>query len=414
MAGARGGRELGGRGGAWRVLRHRDYRLLWLGQLVSMAGTQIQVVALAWQVYALTDSPLQLGLLGLLRAGPVMALSLVGGVFADTVDRRRLLLVTQTILLALAAVLAVTTATGRITIPLIYGVIVLGGMASAFDGPARQALTPTLVPREELTSALTLNVTIMHVGTIVGPTIGGLIIARAGVAAAYAVDAVSFGAVIGALLLMRASVGGPLAGRPGGLTALVEGIAFVRRNGVILSVMLLDFLATLFGSVQALLPVYARDILRVGPEGLGLLYAATSAGAVLGAIVLSARGRIRAQGPTLLVAIALFGASIAAFGLSTTFWLSAFFLACSGAADTVSMVLRGSILQLATPDELRGRATAVHMAFAMGGPQLGQLRAGAFASLIGPAGAALSGGLACIGVVLAVAALVPKVRHYRV
>lgn len=401
------------RAGAWRVLRHRDYRLLWLGQLVSMAGTQIQVVALAWQVYALTDSPLQLGLIGLLRAAPVMILSLVGGVFADTVDRRRLLLITQGTLLSLSALLAVTTATGTITIPLIYAVIVLGGMASAFDNPARQALIPTLVPREELTSALTLNITIMHIGTIVGPTIGGLIIARGGVAAAYTADAVSFGAVIAALLLMRANVSGPLAGRPGGLGSLLEGIAFVRGNPLVLSMMLLDFFANLFGTVQSLLPIYARDILRVGPEGLGLLYAATSAGAMLGAVVLSTRGRIRAQGPALLVSVALYGLSVAAFGLSTTFWLSAFFLACSGAADTVSMVLRGSILQLATPDALRGRATSVHMAFAMGGPQLGQLRAGATANLVGPAWSAFGGGLACVAIVLAVAALAPKVRRYR-
>lgn len=402
-----------GRGGAWQVLRHRDYRLLWFGQLVSMAGTQIQVVALAWQVYALTNSPLQLGLLGLLRAGPVMILSMVGGVFADTVDRRRLLLVTQTVLLSLSAILAVTTATGTIRIPLIYVIIVIGGAASAFDGPARQSLIPRLVPREELTSALTLNITIMHVGTILGPTIGGFIIAHLGVAAAYAIDAVSFSAVLTSLLLMRATVTGPLVERRGGLGALVEGFTFVRRNGLILSMMLLDFLANFFGSVQALLPIYARDILRVGPEGLGFLYAATSIGALLGAVVLSSRDRIRAQGPALLISVAIYGASLAAFGLSNIFWLSAFFLACSGAADTVSMVLRGSILQLATPDELRGRTTAVHMAFAMGGPQLGQLRAGAFASAIGPVGAAVTGGLACVAAVAAVAALAPKVRQYR-
>ncbi len=397
-----------GRGGAWRVLRHRDYRLLWFGQIVSLAGSQIQVVALAWQVYALTDSPVQLGLLGLLRAGPVMVLSLVGGVFADTIDRRRLLLVTQTVLLLLAALLAATTAAGVVSMPLIYAVTLLAGATSAFDNPARQAMIPGLVPREELTSALTLNITTWNVGTVLGPTIGG-----AGVATAYAVDAASFAAVIVALLLMRANISGPLVERRGGLGAVLEGLAFVRGNPIILSVMLLDFLANFLGSVQSLLPVYARDILRVGPEGLGLLYAATSAGAVLGAVVLSTRGRIRAQGPVLLVSIAVFGLCLAAFGLSRSFWLSAALLAGSGAADTVSTVLRGSILQLATPDELRGRATALHMTFAMGGPQLGQLRAGLVAGLIGPAGSAVSGGLACVAAVGLVAALVPKVRLYR-
>ncbi len=401
------------RGGAWRVLRHRDYRLLWLGQIVSLAGSQIQTVALAWQVYALTDSPTQLGLLGLLRAGPVMVLSLLGGVFADTIDRRRLLLVTQAILLLLSATLAATTAAGVVSVPLIYAVTLLAGATTAFDSPARRALIPGLVPREELTAALTVDITSWNVAMVLGPTLGGLIIGAAGVQTAYAFDALSFAAVIVALLLLRANISGPLVERRGGLSALLEGLTFVRGSGIILSVMLLDFLATFFGSVQALLPIYARDILRVGPEGLGLLYAAISAGSVLGAVVLSTRGRIRAQGPVLLGAIAVFGLCLALFGLSRTFWLSAALLAGSGAADTVSTVLRGSILQLATPDELRGRATALHMTFAMGGPQLGQLRAGLLADLIGPAGAAVSGGLACVAAVAAVAALVPKVRLYR-
>jgi MFS family permease len=412
VTGATGG--VGERGSAWRVLRHRDYRLLWSGQLVSLAGTQVQTVAVAWQVYALTNSPVQLGLLGLLRAGPMIVLSLVGGVFADAVDRRRLLIVTQAALLALSAALAAATAAGAATIWLIYAVTLLAGAASAFDGPARQALIPGLVPREELAAALTLNITARQLATILGPSVGGLIVAGAGVASAYTVDAASFGAVIAVLVLMRADIRGPLVARRGGLGALLEGLGFVRGNHLVFSMMGLDFLATFFGSVQALLPIYARDILRVGPEGLGLLYTATSVGAMLGAIALSGRGRIRAQGPILLLSIAVYGLCVAGFGLSHTFWLSAALLGGSGAADTVSTVLRGSILQLATPDELRGRVTAVHMAFAMGGPQLGQVRAGVVADRFTPAGAAVSGGLVCVAAVLAVAALVPKVRQYRV
>lgn len=405
------------RGGAWRVLRHRDYRLLWFGQIVSSAGSQMQIVATGWLVYNLTNSAVQLGLLGLLRAIPVMVLSMVGGTFADTLDRRRVLIVTQTILLALSAVLAFTTWQGSVTMPLIYTFTVLAGATNAFDNPARAALIPNLVPREELTGALTLNVTTFQLAQIVGPTIGGFVVAVAGAQGAYAVDAVSFLAVIAALVAMRqgtaavAAAARPAAGR--GLGALVEGFVFVRRNGLIFSVMLLDFLATLFGTVQSLLPVYARDILHVGPQGLGLLYAATSAGAMGAALVLSARGRIRSQGATLLVAVALFGLCLVGFGLSQVFWLSLLFLAGEGAADTVSMILRGSILQLATPDELRGRTTAVHMTFAMGGPQLGQLRGGLLAGWIGPAGAVVSGGLAVVAVVAAIGAFLPKVRRYR-
>lgn len=404
------------RGGAWRVLRHRDYRLLWFGQIVSAGGSQMQVVATAWLVYTLTDSAVQLGLLGLLRAIPVMTLSMVGGTFADTLDRRRVLLVTQTILLILSGLLTVMTWSGTISMPAIYLFTVLAGATNAFDNPARSALIPNLVPREELTSALTLNVTTFQLAQIVGPTAGGFIVAAAGPQGAYAADTVSFGAVIVALLLMRAVTLRTAEERTAtrrGFGALLEGFIFVRRNRLIFSVMMLDFLATLFGTVQALLPVYARDVLAVGPTGLGFFYAATSAGAMAAALVLSSRGRIRAQGMTLLVAVALFGLCLIGFGLSQVFWLSVLFLAGSGAADTVSMILRGSILQLATPDELRGRTTAVHMTFAMGGPQLGQLRGGLMAGWIGPVGAVVSGGVACVAVVVGLAALVPKVRRYR-
>lgn len=408
---------LAGRSGAWSTLRHRDYRLLWFGQIVSLAGSQMQVVATGWLVLQLTNSAFQLGLLGLLRALPVMILAMLGGAIADAFDRRRLLLVTQTILLAIAAILAFTTANGTVTMPLIYALTVLAGATNAFDNPARQALIPNLVPREELTAALTLNITTFQLGQIVGPLIGGLVVARFGAQGAYAVDALSFGAVLIALGLMRARFAPAMGGRPAagkGLGAIIEGFVFVRRNGIILSVMLLDFLATLFGSVQALLPIFARDVLHVGAEGLGPLYAATSAGAMLAALILSTRSHVRAQGPVLLISIGLFGLCLVGFGLSHIFWLSLLLLAGSGAADTVSMVLRGSILQLATPDKLRGRTNAVHMAFAMGGPQLGQLRAGIVAGLIGPLGAAATGGAACIAVVVAIAAAVPKIRRYRV
>lgn len=375
----------------------------------------MQVVATGWLVLQLTNSALQLGLLGLLRALPVMILAMVGGTIADLFDRRRLLLITQTILLLIAATLAITTAAGTVSMPLIYALTVIAGATNAFDNPARQSLIPNLVPREELTAALTLNITTFQLGQIVGPLIGGLVVARFGAQGAYAIDALSFVAVLVALLLMRARIaptrGERAAGR--GFGAILEGFVFVRRNGIILSVMLLDFLATLFGSVQSLLPTFARDVLHVGAAGLGPLYAATSAGAMVAALLLSTRSSIRAQGPVLLISIGIFGLCLVGFGLSQVFWLSLLFLAGSGAADTVSMVLRGSILQLATPDELRGRTTAVHLAFAMGGPQLGQLRAGLVASLIGPLGAAATGGVACIATVVAIAAFIPKIRHYR-
>lgn len=403
-----------GRGAAWRVLRHGDYRLLWAGQFVSTAGSAVQLVAVAWQVYALTGSPVQLGLLGLLRAAPLLAFSLVGGVFADTIDRRRLLIVTQSTALLLSGVLALTTALGVINVGVIYAVTFLAGVTSAFNGPARQALIPALVPREELAAALTVNVAAALVATVLGPSLGGFVIAAAGLAVAYGVDAVSFAAVIAALVLMRADIRGPLAARRGGPDLLLGGLAFIRDNHLILAMLLLDFVAVFFGSIGALLPIYARDLLHVGAEGLGYLYTATSAGAMLGTLGLSARGHLRRPGLVFLVGIAAYGVCGGLSGLSHTLWLSLLLVAGSGAADAVSSIVRGTILQLATPDDLRGRVSAVYLAFDQGGPQLGQVRAGAVAQLSSAGVAAGAGGAIVVVATALVAALVPKVRRYSV
>jgi MFS family permease len=401
----------GQRAGALAPFRSRDFSLLWFGSFVSQAGSQMHVVAVSWQVYELTKDPLALGAIGVARIVPLVLLALGSGVLADALDRRKLMLLSQIAMMLCSAALAAASVFGIVTVWWIYIVTALSSAASTLGMPARQAIVPSLVPREQLSSALSLNIISWQAATIMGPTLGGLIIAWLGVSTVYWIDAVSFLAVIGALLLMRV---GAVVGerRPVNLKAALEGFAFVRSNTLIWSTMVLDFLATLFGSATVLLPLFATEILNVGPQGVGLLYAAPSIGAVLASAFLSVWGTLRRQGPILLAAVIIYGACTVVFGLSTNFWLSVLMLMGVGASDTVSMVVRQTIRQLTTPDTMRGRMTAVGMLFFAGGPQLGEIEAGVAARLMGGPLSVAAGGAACVLMVVILAALTPKLRTY--
>ncbi|MFL5807357.1 MAG: MFS transporter [Roseiflexaceae bacterium] len=392
--------------------RSRDFTLLWFGNFVSEAGSQMHVVAVSWQAYELTHNPLALGGIGVARLVPLVLLALGSGVLADAMDRRKLMLYSQIAMMLCAAALALSSSFGIVSIWLIYAVTALASAARTLGMPARQAIVPSLVPREHFSSALSLNIISWQAATILGPTLGGLIIAGWGVSLVYWIDAVSFVAVIVALLLMRV---GAVSGerRPVSLHAALEGLRFVRRNTLIWSTMLLDFLATFLGSATVLLPLFATDILAVGPEGVGLLYAAPSIGAVLASGVLSVRGaQLRRQGAVLLWAVAIYGVCTALFGISTSFWLSVLMLIGVGAADTVSMVVRGTVRQLTTPDEMRGRMVSVTMLFFAGGPQLGEIEAGVAARLMGGPLSVAVGGLACVVMVGVLTLLTPDLRTY--
>ncbi len=385
---------------ALAALRFRDFRLLWAGQFVSMLGTQMQTVALSWLVYELTGSPAQLGGMALARAIPTISLSLFGGTLADQVDRRRLLLVTQTFAAALLAGLAVCVSLGWTALPVLYTFAFASAAAMAFDAPARQALIPALVPRERLANALTLNVLAWDVAAVAGPALGGLVIARLGVSAAFWADALSYLAVVAALLLMRRDIPTPQPERRG-WEAFTDGLAFVRRRPVLWQLMLLDFFAVVLASATGLLPVFARDVLGVGPEGLGLLFAAPSIGAIAGAALFAFLSMPKHPGRVVVWVVVGYGASLAFFGVSRSFWLSLTLLALSGGLDAVSMALRHTVRQLATPDAYRGRVGALASVFAAGGPRLGQFQAGLLASVVGPAGAMVLGGIGCVMVALA-------------
>jgi MFS family permease len=339
----------------------------------------------------------------------------VSGVVADALDRRKLLLLTQAFMLLTAGALAVLTFLGLTALWPIYLLAALSAAGGAFDGPARQAMIPSLVPPQHFPNAISLNTIMFQIASVAGPTAAGLVIAGGGVGWVYALNALSFLAVIGSLALMRGIRPRPAGDAPAiGWDAVRQGLRFVFSSPIIRSSMLLDFFATLFASATALLPIFAQDILDVGAHGYGILYAAPSVGALaMSLVMVHAAERIDRRGRVLLAAIFVYGAATVVFGLSRSFWLTFACLVVVGASDTVSTVLRNIIRQLATPDHLRGRMTSINMVFFMGGPQLGELEAGVVAALFGAPASVVSGGVACVLMTAWVAARTPSLVRYR-
>lgn len=378
-------------------LKNRRFFYLWLGLLISIAGTQMQIWAIFWHIRTLTEAPIALGGVGLARILPVIVFSLIGGAVADTLNRRRILFITQTSAALIALTLALFTQFGNITIWHIYALTALQAVAVAFDGPARQALVPNLVPARDLPNAFSMTSLAFQTGAILGPALSGFAIAYGGQEAVYYINAGSFLAVIVALVLI-----GDIPQKASGLvkpvswTSIREGIVFILNKPIILSTMLLDFVATFFASANTLMPIIAVDVLKVGVLEYGWLSAAQSVGAVLAALVISQIREIRRQGPIFLGAVVVFGVATVLFGLSSSFVLAWGALAVTGAADSVSTIIRNTIRQLQTPDHIRGRMTSVNMIFFQGGPQLGEVEAGVVAQLFGAPFAIVSGGIACI------------------
>lgn len=370
-----------------------------MGQIVSVTGSQMQFVAINWHVYLLTKSAFALGLVGLFRGAPIILCSLIGGVVADAVNRKRLMIATQSLMLAIAAFLTVATFAGLKSVWPIYLLSGLASAATAFDTPARQSLMPTLVPAHDFPNAVSLGMVVFNVATISGPALAGIALASHGPAIVYGINAASFIAVIFALFAMRASGSPEIQGERRqalSFAALKEGLRFVWRTPIIVQTMTLDFLATFFASATLLLPIFATEVLRVDARGYGLLAAGPAVGSVVTALVMARIGTFQKQGRLVVVSVAVFGLATAAFGISRLFWLSFLFLAITGAADTVSTVLRQTIRQLATPNYLRGRMTSINMMFFMGGPQLGELEAGVVAAVIGAPLSVVMGGLASL------------------
>lgn len=378
----------------------------------------MQTAAILWHVSLLAPPDkkgLALGLVGLVRVLPIIIFSLVSGVVADVFDRRKLMFVTQTGMLLTASTLAFLTLRGLQVVWPLYVLAALGSAAGSFDGPARQSLIPSLVPEEDLPNAIGLNTIMFQAASVLGPTLAGFVIATLGVGWAYLLNALSFLAVIVALLLMRQLP----ARQPGGLNevsfgAIGEGIRFVFTNPIIRGTMLLDFFATFFSSATALLPIFAQDVLHVGATGYGWLYAAPSVGAVVASVIMVRQmDKIERRGRVLVGAVIVYGLATIVFGLSKAFWLTFACLMVTGMADTVSTVLRNIVRQLATPDYIRGRMTSVNMIFFMGGPQLGELEAGLMAQYFSAPVSVVSGGLACVAATAWLVAKTPALLALR-
>jgi MFS family permease len=395
-------------------LKHRRYRLLWFGMMISIAGTQMQVWSIFWHIRTLTDQPIALGAVGLARIIPVIIFSLIGGAMADVVNRRKLIFITQTAMALGALVLALLTFSEQIALWQIYALTALQAVAVAFDAPARQSLVPNLVPARDLPNAFSMSSLAFETGAIVGPAMSGLVIAYVGQPYTYLINAFSYLAVLLALFLMgpveqqvsaekRATVS---------LSSIREGINFILSQPIILSTMILDFFATFFSSANTLMPIFARDVLKVGAVEYGWLSSAQSIGAVGAALVMSQIGQIRRQGPTFLISVVIFGGATILFGLSKTFWMAMLALIFVGAADSVSTIIRNTIRQLQTPDYIRGRMTGINQIFFMGGPQFGEVEAGVVAQLFGAPIAVISGGVGCILAVGWIARRWPQIARY--
>ena len=402
------------------ALQHRNFRLIWIGLLLSFSGSMMQNAALLWHVSLLVSperKAIALGLVGLVRIAPIVVFSMVSGVVADAMDRRKVLFVTQSLAGLVALSLALYTYSGGTAVWPIYALSAVGAAVSSFDLPARAALVPTLVPREHLSNAITLNTIMFQTASVVGPAAAGFAIAEAGVASAYFFNALSFGFVILALAMMRdlPVAAAPVAGEMNEVSwaAAKEGLQFVFRAPLIRSTMLLDFFATFFASATALLPIFAQDILFVGARGYGWLFAAPAVGSFLTSIVMvPATEKIRKRGSVIIWAVVGHGLATIVFGFSRSFWLTFACLAFVGATDTVSTVLRNVIRQLETPDRLRGRMTGINMVFFTGGPQLGELEAGAVANSFGAPFSVITGGIGCLLATGWVALTTPGLRGY--
>jgi predicted MFS family arabinose efflux permease len=390
----------------------RDYRLIWTGQAISGIGSQVTRIALPYQLYLLTGSTLAIGLLAAVQLVAILIFALGGGAIADAMDRRRLLLLTQSGLAATSLALALLTLAGQPPLVLLYVIAFVAAALGAIDSPARSSSIPRLVPAQRLPSAIALNQLVFQAASVAGPAVGGVLLGTVGLVAAYTVDAVSYTAAMIAVLLMRPLP--PLGSvQRATLGAIREGLAFAMRRRIILSTFAIDLNAMIFGMPAALWPVLALDVFHAGPAGVGLLAAAPGAGAFLGALLSGWVGLVRRIGWAVIIAVALWGAAIVAFGLSTfSFPIALGFLALAGAADVLSAVFRSTIVQLDTPDELRGRISALHILVVTSGPRLGDVEAAAVAAVAGPQFSVVSGGLLCLLGVVVVARLFPELRNH--
>lgn len=396
------------------ALKNRRFFMLWAGMLISTAGSQMQVAAIHWHIRTLSGfpDPLALGGIGLARILPIILFSLLGGAVADTYNRRLILFITQTVMTGTAVILGILTFIGTIQIWHIYAITAIQAAAIAFDGPARQAAIPNLVSKEDLPNAFSLNSIAFNTGAIIGPALSGVVIAVWGQGFTYIINAISFLAVIFALIAIG-DIPQDIKQDSGiSWRSMLDGIHFIFEKKIIFSTMIMDFFATFFASANTMMPIVARDILHIGEIGYGFLISAQAIGSVAAGIVVSQLAIIRKQGPVFLISVVFFGLATIAFGLSNTFYLAFLSLIFVGAADTVSTIIRNTIRQLQTPDHIRGRMTSINQIFFQGGPQLGEVESGVVAAIFGVPLTIVTGGIGTIIAAVFIMLKWPELRNY--
>jgi MFS family permease len=406
--------------GSWRHLAvdvaplraSRDLRLLVLGNFITGLGTQATLVALPYQIYLQTRSPLLTGLLGAVELGPLIAMSLYGGALADRLDRRRLLLLDQLALVAIAAALAAGAFAGSPSLAVLYPLAALLAGFSAIQNVARSAIVPNVVERPLLRAALALNFGLYQLTMVIGPALGGVVIALAGLGWAYAIDAISCLGMVLAVIAMGAQPPHSLHAHSSIRRSILDGLAFVRSSRALIGSFGIDLAAMTFGMPRTLFPVLSLTVYHAGAAGTGALFAAVSAGATLAALTTGWLGRVRRLGRVVIWAVLGWGTAIALAGLMRSLWPALVLFALAGAADSVSAVCRSTINQTVTPDAMRGRMSAVFSLVVTSGPRFGDIESGAVASLSTPRFSVVSGGVGCVIAAALIARAFPALLRY--
>lgn len=394
------------------ALKSTNFRNYLFGASISEIGNQMQTVAVAWQIYEMTRNPASLGLIGLANIVPILLFSLIGGVTADKLNRKKLLIVSQICLAFLGFSLFIITTLG-IAVPwMIYLILGLVATANSFSMPARQSILPHLIDRKFFMNAVSLNTLQFQFATMTGPAIAGFLIAGYGVSIVYLFNTLSFLAFIISVSFIKIpkhikkevefSVG-----------SVMEGVKFVVKTPILYLTMILDFLATFLGTATILMPVFAQDVLHVGPQGLGLLYSAPAIGGVIAGLLLSSIHNIKNQGRVIVVSVLIYGLAIIGFGFSKLLPLSIFFLVIMGLSDMISTIIRNTIRQMVTPDHIRGRMVSIMRIFFQGGPQLGEIEAGFLAAAIGGPATVIVGGVGVLVITSIVAWKNKALRNYQ-
>jgi len=390
-----------------------DFRRLFFAQTVSMVGSQLAVVAVAFQVYSLTGSSLQVGAVSLAQLGPYVIGTLAGGALADSIDRRRVLVVVSLLLAVCSAGLAFNAAAGGgASVVAIYLVTALAAGLAGVVSTATTAAVPSLVAKEDFTASFATMQVIDQVGMVAGPATGGVLIAALGLPWLYGIDSLTFLWAAGFLWSMTASAS-PSGSGDGRVRSVLDGLRYLRGRHVLQGAYLVDLCATVFGMPRAVFPALAHTVFHGGPVTLGVLYATPAAGAVVGTLTSGWLAGIRRQGRAVLLAVTAWGAAITALGFARALWIALALLVVAGWADVISAVLRSTIVQTVVHDEYRSRVSGLQMAVVEGGPRLGDLESGALASAVSPQFSIVSGGLLCIVGTVVLARLLPGFRTYR-